>query len=303
MALLPRRRLWPSWTGWCRLRCGRPDAVLRAHLGLGPTTSLTGRALGLYEAADPIELQHRFTRRSGYGRPELVRMSPALLDEADRGDAVARQIVTAAGNAMGGQGRVSAERIGLDMAGTAVVMGGGLFQHPSAVLAEAVMGELPGAVPKRTTLPHNVIGQENPGSRRVLHGAAVDHSHAGHPRRHLQGLPRRRHLQLHEPGQHRVAGGVEPLRRQHRVAVRRTDRLPPACWPATTRAEGILADVPSYWAHYRDQAQSDDPELDPSRSRGGIHELELAIDCMDAVFNDRDEVMMVNVANGGTLDG
>ena len=48
---------------------------------------------------------------------------------------------------------------------------------------------------------------------------------------------------------------------------------------------------------------SDDPELDPARSRGGIHELELAIDCMDAVFNDRDEVMTVNVANEGTLDG
>ena len=72
---------------------------------------------------------------------------------------------------------------------------------------------------------------------------------------------------------------------------------------ATTRAEDILAEVPSYWSHYREQAVSDVPELDPSRSRGGIHELELAIDCMDAVFNDRDEVMTVNVANEGTLDG
>ena len=61
--------------------------------------------------------------------------------------------------------------------------------------------------------------------------------------------------------------------------------------------------MPSYWAHYTGQAQSDDPELDPSRSRGGIYELELAIDCMDAVFNDRDEVMTVNVANQGSLDG
>ena len=66
---------------------------------------------------------------------------------------------------------------------------------------------------------------------------------------------------------------------------------------ATTRAEDILAEVPSYWSHYREQAESPDPQLDPSRSRGGIHELELAIDCMDAVFNDRDEVMTVNVAN------
>lgn len=68
----------------------------------------------------------------------------------------------------------------------------------------------------------------------------------------------------------------------------------------TTRAEDILAEVPSYWDHYREQAESDSPELDPNRSRGGIHELELALDCMDAVFNDRDEVMTVNVTNNGS---
>ena len=71
----------------------------------------------------------------------------------------------------------------------------------------------------------------------------------------------------------------------------------------TTRAEDILAEAPSYWDHYREQATSDDPELDPNRSRGGIHELELAFDCMDAVFNATDEVMTVNVTNDGTVAG
>jgi 6-phospho-beta-glucosidase len=71
----------------------------------------------------------------------------------------------------------------------------------------------------------------------------------------------------------------------------------------TTRAEDILSEVPSYWAHYREQAERDDPELDPARSRGGIHELELAIDCMDAVFNDRGEVLPVNVPSRGTVPG
>ena len=55
--------------------------------------------------------------------------------------------------------------------------------------------------------------------------------------------------------------------------------------------------MPDYWAHYEEQARSDAPELDPGRSRGGIHELELAIDCMDAVFNDRGETLPVNVPN------
>ena len=61
---------------------------------------------------------------------------------------------------------------------------------------------------------------------------------------------------------------------------------------------------PDYWRHYEEQAQSDDPQLDPARSRGGIHELELAIDVMDAIFNDKDEVHPVNMPNaGGALPG
>lgn len=148
---------WPDTVGAATLSQEALDAVLRAHLGLGPPTSLTGRALALYGAADPIELQHRFTGRDGLGRAELVRMSPVLLDEADRRDEVALRIVTAAGRAMGGQGRASAEQIGLSLTGATAVLGGGLFQHPTGVLAGAVTGELPGAVEHRTTLPP-VIG-------------------------------------------------------------------------------------------------------------------------------------------------
>ena len=38
----------------------------------------------------------------------------------------------------------------------------------------------------------------------------------------------------------------------------------------TTRAEDILSWVPGYWEHYAAQAETDDPVLDPDRSRGGI---------------------------------
>ena len=69
----------------------------------------------------------------------------------------------------------------------------------------------------------------------------------------------------------------------------------------TTRAQDIMAKVPDYWAHYEEQAATDQPVLDPRRSRGGIHELELAIDVMDAVFNDRKEVWPVNVSNRGAI--
>jgi len=69
----------------------------------------------------------------------------------------------------------------------------------------------------------------------------------------------------------------------------------------TTRSQDIMAHVPDYWRHYREQAASDRPELDPECSRGGINELELAIDVMDAVFNDRQEIWPVNVPNMGAI--
>jgi len=72
----------------------------------------------------------------------------------------------------------------------------------------------------------------------------------------------------------------------------------------TTRAEDILADVPTYWKHYAEQVEVERPELDPSRSRGGIHELELAIDVMAARFNDTGARLPVNVPNAdGALPG
>lgn len=69
----------------------------------------------------------------------------------------------------------------------------------------------------------------------------------------------------------------------------------------TTRAQDIMAEVPDYWAHYREQAASDFPEIDPARSRGGLNQLELAIDVMDAIYNDRKEVWYVNIPNRGAI--
>jgi 6-phospho-beta-glucosidase len=71
-----------------------------------------------------------------------------------------------------------------------------------------------------------------------------------------------------------------------------------------TRAGVILASVGDYWQHYREQAASDNPRLDPARSRGGIHELELAIDVMSAFYNDEPARLPVNLLNtGGALPG
>lgn len=71
-----------------------------------------------------------------------------------------------------------------------------------------------------------------------------------------------------------------------------------------SRAGVILSHVADYWQHYREQAASDRPVLDPARSRGGIHELELAIDVMSAYYNDVPARLPVNLLNtGGVLPG
>jgi 6-phospho-beta-glucosidase len=71
-----------------------------------------------------------------------------------------------------------------------------------------------------------------------------------------------------------------------------------------TRAGQIIERLPDYWAHYRAIADSPDPALDPSRSRGGIHELELAIDVISAYYNDKPARLPVNLPNtGGALPG
>lgn len=64
-----------------------------------------------------------------------------------------------------------------------------------------------------------------------------------------------------------------------------------------TRAGVLLDALPGYWAHYAEQAELDTPELDPDRSRGGIHELELAIDVMAAYYNDETQRLPVNLPN------
>lgn len=71
-----------------------------------------------------------------------------------------------------------------------------------------------------------------------------------------------------------------------------------------TRSEEILDALPGYWEHYEEQARVAVPDLDPQRSRGGIHELELAIDVMSAHYNDTGARLPVNLPNlGGALPG
>jgi N-acetylglucosamine kinase-like BadF-type ATPase len=140
---------WPDGGGGRHLGAQGLRAVYRVALGLGPQTQLTERALALYGAPDPLALLHAFTRRGGLPESELDRFAPAVLDAAEDGDAPARALVTAAGVVLGSQARACAERVGLEIAGARVVLSGGVFEHPSDLLAATTLEELPGVEPVR----------------------------------------------------------------------------------------------------------------------------------------------------------
>ena len=67
------------------------------------------------------------------------------------------------------------------------------------------------------------------------------------------------------------------------------------------RAEVILGELPTYLAHYREQADSARPRLDPARSRGGVLELELAVEVISAIANDSGRIYYCNVPNRGAV--
>jgi 6-phospho-beta-glucosidase len=68
-----------------------------------------------------------------------------------------------------------------------------------------------------------------------------------------------------------------------------------------TRAEEILAEAEGYWQHYAEQAETAKPVLDPARSRGGLLELELAVEVLAAIINDHNRIYPCNVPNRGAI--
>jgi N-acetylglucosamine kinase-like BadF-type ATPase len=116
---------------------------------MGPPTVLTERALALFGASDGLGLLYAFTRRGGLPEADQDRLAPVVLDAADEGDAVAQAIVAHKGSVLGRQARACAAQLDLPVAGSRVVLTGGVFGHPTERLAAATMAELPGAIPVR----------------------------------------------------------------------------------------------------------------------------------------------------------
>lgn len=122
-------------------------AVYRAALELEPPTSLTARVLDYLKVDSVEELLHLFHNRAKPAPITVDRLTPLLLDEADAGDALALRVVREHGAALGSIALVATRQVGLEGTRFPLVLAGGVFRHPTIVLADAIVA------PVRATSP------------------------------------------------------------------------------------------------------------------------------------------------------
>ncbi|MGO8951325.1 MAG: BadF/BadG/BcrA/BcrD ATPase family protein [Ktedonobacterales bacterium] len=129
-------------------------AIYRSELGLDPPTSLTGRVLKYFAVDSVEEVLHLFHNR--LHRPPLTvhQLTPILLDEAEAGDEVALRVVAEHGALLGDIAVVAATKVGIEHTSYPLVLAGGVFRHPTAVLEQAIVERVrrasPGVQPRRS---------------------------------------------------------------------------------------------------------------------------------------------------------
>jgi len=138
---------WPDSTGAHALGSQALAAVWRHMLGLGPETSLLGRALDRWTCPDAQELLHTLTRIGGPEGLEAGLFADAVLDEAEAGDRVARAIVQTVAGRMGDYAWVCASRTGQLGAPFPLVLCGSVLRHPSPLLRSVLLSRVPDAQP------------------------------------------------------------------------------------------------------------------------------------------------------------
>jgi len=123
------------------------DAVYRSELGIDPPTTLTPRILDFYKLKTVEELLHLFTNRLQRHQYRIDQLTPLLLDAAQAGDNAATHIVQEHGAMLGKYALAAARKVGIEGTAFTLVLAGGVFRHPSQLLANAIIETV------RTTSP------------------------------------------------------------------------------------------------------------------------------------------------------
>lgn len=149
----PDGRTWHSSTWQDQVQGGGQlgqqtlHAIYRSALGIEPLTTLTQRILDFYDLDTVEEVLHLFTNRLKSVPGNVDQLTPILLDEAQTGDVVACAIVEEHGRALGNYALAGARCVGIEGTDFTLVLAGGVFRHPSSLLADAIIERV------RTTSP------------------------------------------------------------------------------------------------------------------------------------------------------
>lgn len=143
---------WQESQGAHELGVRTVQAVARAALGIDGPTDLTAAVLAATGVPDAESLLHRFTGRETRRGFDPAALAPVLLDTAEGGDATARAIVRAQGEALGRMALAAARRVGLRDAPFALALGGGVIRHHGRLLADALVATVVATAPATTLL-------------------------------------------------------------------------------------------------------------------------------------------------------
>lgn len=118
------------------------QAVYRAELGVTPTTQLRERILELYGFPDVEALLYNQTSLNAKAvQVHEGQITRALLDSADEGDEVAKEILEHHAMLLSNTALVAIRNAELE-GSFPVVFSGGVFKHPSPLLREAIVRRL-----------------------------------------------------------------------------------------------------------------------------------------------------------------
>lgn len=147
--------LWGEFQGASGLAWAAFRAIGRAYFGSGPPSALEAHILQAYGAASVPDLAERISR--GESPWPDGSLAPLVLQVAEAGDQVARDLVRAAGAEIGDNAEAVARQLELADESFALVMGGGVFSSRSSLLIESLVAPVrayaPGITPVVLSAP------------------------------------------------------------------------------------------------------------------------------------------------------
>lgn len=132
---------WQTVHGSASLSQQVLDVVIRAELGLEEATTLTQRVLDFFSQQTVEDVLHSLTARKQLSEKKLSidGLTFFLLEEADAGDQVARRVIQQHGYALGDFAAVAARYVGIERTPFTLVLAGGVFRHPTSLLAKSII--------------------------------------------------------------------------------------------------------------------------------------------------------------------